>query len=274
MSNEIVHDELERKEAKKQAEVDGWNYHRKGTDLFFRYGNNLSEHAEEIEMNFKRVKELIPELWAPHYYLGKLFYSTKQYDKAKTEFKEALKKNPDPEKYEQPIKYCLERIKEIESGISLPKNLEEVMKMTKYPILLNHVLIEWFENTFRRLIQKVLEEEYKEDWWWDGIPEKIREKYGGRSQKTPLKEERGLQELYFIDFYDYAQIIDKNKEIFNSFMKNLKEWKSRLEDLDPIRNSIMHCRGQYLSKENISILIKSCEELQKLAKKTGLLDNS
>ena len=159
----------------------------------------------------------------------------------------------------------MSEISRIESGISLPEDLEEVMKMVKNPILLNHVLIEWFENTLRRLIQEVLSNEYGVDWWWEGIPGDAREEYGKRSQKC-LKEERSLPQLYFLDFDHYKKIIHKNKKTFNPVMQNLEEWGKRIEDLESIRNSIMHCRGQYLSAERISRLKESCVKLQRLVK--------
>jgi len=58
-----------------------------------------------------------------------------------------------------------------------------------------------------------------------------------------------------------------NKGIFRSYMKSPKEWKRRLDDLEPIRNAIMHCRGQYLAEERISRPKESCFELQKLVQK-------
>jgi len=78
--------------------------------------------------------------------------------------------------------------------------------MTSNSILLNHALIEWFENTLREMIKGVLSREYGEEWWWEGVPDNVREKYGIRSQTTCFKEERELPELYFIDFYDYGKI--------------------------------------------------------------------
>ena len=246
------------------AKEDGWNYFVKGKELFSKYGDDLSpEHVKEIEMSFRKAIELNPRLWAPHYYLGSLFYLAERYPKAKIEFEKALDKNIEP-KYEQPIMYFLGEIKRIESGYSFPRNLEEVMEMTSNFILLNHALIEWFENTLREMIKGVLSNEYGEEWWWEGVPSSVRVKYGERIQETRLKEERKLPELYFIDFYDYGKIIKANKGVFSSYMENPKEWKKRLEDLEPIRNTIMHCRGQYLSKETISRLKESCDELQKL----------
>ena len=134
-------------------------------------------------------------------------------------------------------------------------------RRTNNPVLLNHALIEWFENTLRELIQEVLRDAHGEEWWWEGVPSDVRKKYGERVQETRLEtrleEERKLPELYFIDFY--FMIMER--------LSRLKEWKRRLDDLEPIRNAIMHCRGQYLSEERISRLKESCFELQKLVQK-------
>lgn len=245
---------------KRIAKEDGWNYFEKGKELFAKYRDDLSpEHVEEIEICFRKAIDLTPNLWAPHYYLGELFFSMEQYSDAKTEFEKALTKKEDSE----PVKCYLDKIRRIESDYSFPLNLEEVMEMTSDPVLLNHALIEWFENTLRGLIQKVLEGEYKEDWWWEGIPRDAKTEYGMRSQKC-LKEERNLPQLYFLDFDHYKKIIHKNSKIFNPVMQDLEEWGKRIEDLESIRNSIMHCRGQYLSEERFSRLKESCIELQKL----------
>lgn len=99
-------------------------------------------------------------------------------------------------------------ISRIESGISFPRDLDEVIKMASNSVLLNHALIEWFENTLRELIQGVFRDAYGEEWWWEGVPSDVRNKYGERVQETRLKEERRLAELYFIDFYDYGKIIE------------------------------------------------------------------
>ena len=107
----------------------------------------------------------------------------------------------------------------------------------------------------------MLRDAHGEEWWWEGVPSDVRKKYGERVQETRLEtrleEERKLPELYFIDFY--FMIMER--------LSRLKEWKRRLDDLEPIRNAIMHCRGQYLAEERISRLKESCFELQKLVQK-------
>jgi ribonuclease HI len=253
---------------KEMDKEDAMDYYKKGKELFLTYKHDLSpERERKIKSLFRKAIELNPKLWAPHYYLGELFYSIKHYSDAKAEFEKALEKKPDSES----AKYYLTEISRIVSGISFPRNLEEVMKMANNPVLLNHALIEWFENTLRELIHVVLRDAYGEEWWWEGVPSDVRKKYGERVQETRLKEERRLAELYFIDFYDYGKIIEAktNKGVFSSYMENPKDWKKRLDDLEPIRNAIMHCRGQYLSEGTISKLKESCIELQNLFEKVN-----
>ena len=203
---------------------DAMDYYKIGKELFLTYKHDLSpELVQKIESRFRKAIELNPKLWAPHYYLGELFYSIGQLSDAKVEFEIALKKKPNSES----AKYYLTEIGRIESGVSFPGDLNEVTNMTNNPVLLNHALIEWFENTLRELIQEVLRDAHGEEWWWEGVPSDVRKKYGERVQETRLEEERKLPELYFIDFYDYGKIIEANKRIFSSYMKSPKEWSGR-----------------------------------------------
>ena len=254
------------KGGKEMDKEDAMDYYKIGKELFLTYKHDLSpERVKEIESVFKKAIELNPELWAPHYYLGELFYSIEQYPDAKAEFEKALERNPSSEL----AKYYLGEIRRIESRVSLPNDLEEVRKMVNNPILLNHALIEWLENALRELIQEVLSRKYREEWWWEGVDINTRKKCAERKQEAQLKEERKLSELLFIDFHTYAEIIEKKKKIFTPIIgkTGIDELINRLKKLIPIRNAIMHCRGQYLSKETLSKLEESCVELQKLVQK-------
>jgi len=73
--------------------------------------------------------------------------------------------------------------------------------------------------------------------------------------------------LYFLDFDHYKKNINKKKKISDPVIQDLGGWGKRMDDLESIRNAIMHCRGQYLSSERISRLKESCIELQKLVQK-------
>ena len=193
-----------RKGEKEMDKEDAMDYYKIGKELFLTYKHDLSpERVKEIESVFKKAIELNPELWAPHYYLGELFYSIEQYPDAKAEFEKALERNPSSEL----AKYYLGEIRRIESRVSLPNNLEEVRKMVNNPILLNHALIEWLENALRELIQEVLSRKYREEWWWEGVDINTRKKCAERKQEAQLKEERKLSELLFIDLHTYACLL-------------------------------------------------------------------
>jgi len=63
---------------KEEDKEDAMDYYKKGKKLFLIYKHDLSpERVKEIESLFRKAIELSPMLWAPHYYLGELFYSTK-----------------------------------------------------------------------------------------------------------------------------------------------------------------------------------------------------
>ena len=168
-----------------------------------------------------------------------------------------------------PAKYYLWEIRRFGAGNTLPKKLEEVRTMVNNPILLNHALIEWLENALRDLIQEVLSRKYGEEWWWEGVDINTRKECAERKQEAQLKEERKLSELLFIDVHTSAEIIEKKKKIFTPILgkTEIDELINRLKKLIPIRNAIMHCKGQYLSEERISRLKESCIELQKLVQK-------
>ncbi len=269
-STETTDGELEQRKEIEKAEVkgdeDAMYYYKKGKEQFFTWKHDLSpEHIKKIRICFEKAIELNPELWAPHYYLGELFYLVERYVDARAEFNNVLKKNRSSEL----AKYYLSELSRIESKVSFPKDLEKAMKMVNNPILLNHALVEWLENTLRELIHEVLSGKYGVEWWWEGIQLSVRKECVSRIQETLLKEERKLSELHFVDFHTYVEIIEKKKIIFGPFIgkTETEDLVKKLKNLIPIRNAIMHSRGQYLSEETISRLKESCFELQKIIEK-------
>lgn len=65
------------------------------------------------------------------------------------------------------------------------------------------------------------------------------------------------------------KIIKKKKIIFGPFIgkAETEDLVKKLKNLIPIRNAIMHSKGQYLSEETISRLKESCFELQEIIEK-------
>lgn len=142
--------------------------------------------------------------------------------------------------------------------------------MTKNTLLLNHALIEWFENTIREITIDTLErnERYIGHSVAAHIVHSVGAGYRLRSVYTHgdcLEEEKNLQPIYFLEFYDYGNIIDKNKEIFQDLLGNPERWANALrKELARIRNAIRHSRGGYLSDRSLSNLMAWCEKLQEI----------
>ena len=85
-----------------------------------------------------------------------------------------------------------------------------------------------------------MEDSYGSNWWRKGVPQKVRAKCASRREEG-LEEEREVDLLLFADFYDYKLIIEGNKTIFSSFI-DTKDWCSKLQEMEPIRNAIAHNR--------------------------------
>lgn len=243
-------------------------YYKSARDLYYQ-GNLTQKRITEIDELLRISIKLGPKLFAPHLYRGRLFYDISRYhfekkkfdiaekelDIAKEEFRKTLEINPKCDI----VKYHLEELDRDKRCLFFPKHLNDVKKMTENRILLNHALLEWFENTIRNLIMETLERESM----WDGISLGIGYKLR-KTRQNCLNDERDLPLIYFVDFYQYANFIEKHKDILRPIVKNPEEWIHRLNELDHIRNSIRHSRGGYLSDETISKLGKWCEELQEI----------
>lgn len=218
------------------------------------------EDLTEAENNFKKSLENNMNFPWPHYYLGKTLLKKGKLEEAEIEFKKALEIDSHIENLEA-VRYYLRK-----SKARFPETVEEVEKLTGNIVLLNHALVEWFEMNLREFIEKILEKRYEEKWWWEGVPSDVRKKCVSRKEEC-LEEERNAPRLYFADFYDYAKILSNNKALFNPYFKNIRKWESILNELEKIRNGIMHSRGQHLSKERHSNLKERCNELQKIIMK-------
>ena len=47
--------------------------------------------------------------------------------------------------------------------------------------------------------------------------------------------------ILFANFYDYKEILQQNKGLFSKYL-DVKKWCSKLNELEPIRNTIAHNR--------------------------------
>jgi predicted amino acid-binding ACT domain protein len=117
-------------------------------------------------------------------------------------------------------------------------------------------LLTTLELELRSAIRSELSRLVPTNWWLDRIPPDVREKAQARVESPVFKQERDVDlmedQLNYVDFASYVKILlRKNNwnDVFGKYFPS-KEWlKSRLEELEPIRNSVAH--GRKISPEDV-----------------------
>lgn len=100
-----------------------------------------------------------------------------------------------------------------------------------------------FENMVRKFVQKVLIEEYGENWWNECVPDKTRkmaEMRRDEEAKIKWHTQRGDTMVNYIDFGDLATIIQQNFELFEVHIISIEWAKNIFKTLERSRNVIMH----------------------------------
>lgn len=103
------------------------------------------------------------------------------------------------------------------------------------------------EVTLRELIESKLSKN-DPNWWKTRIPDDVQDNAKKRKRKneSPWNWIKGGNPLIdYIDFGDYAKIISRRdnwNEFFSLIFRNKNELSSKLGELEPIRNAIMHSR--------------------------------
>tara|TARA_Y100000310_G_C20661528_1_gene805063 strand:+ start:1013 stop:1753 length:741 start_codon:yes stop_codon:yes gene_type:complete len=203
---------------------DAMTFYYLGKELMSKPLKNI-ESLEYIEKLFKQSVKLGPHLWAPKIMLGELLYKMGRFNEAEPYFKETLQAGlPDSSSVKEYLTKCL-------SQTSEPDGNHEVSKTDSMYL---------FENNVRETIRNLLEDNYGGSWWRNGVPQKVRAKCASRREEG-LEEEKEVDLLLFADFYDYRIIIESNKRIFSDYF-DTKEWCSKLQEMEPIRNAIAHNR--------------------------------
>lgn len=216
-------DELKLREKIKKEPDDAMNYYYLGKELSKKPITKLSS-IKEIENLFEKSIVLAPKLWAPRVMLGELLYKQEKYNEAEKCFRELLKIYPNSVSAREHLAKCI---------CLNSKSKDNSKENTKKDFLY------LFENDVREFIKLVLNNNYK-DWWREGVPKKLRAKCAARREEG-LEEEKDVDLLFFADFYDYKEIIENNKKLFASIL-DIKEWCTKLNKMEPVRNAIAHNR--------------------------------
>jgi hypothetical protein len=99
------------------------------------------------------------------------------------------------------------------------------------------------ENSIRSVINRVLTAKHGKDWWDTQAPSAVRKLVQGRKDKedrVPWHGKRGAHEIYYSDFSDLRNIIEKNWADFDAIIHK-QQWISQwLEELEPARNTLAH----------------------------------
>jgi len=104
------------------------------------------------------------------------------------------------------------------------------------------------ETSIRLFIQEKLENISK-NWWKERIPSDVQEKAKQNLQKSqspwPWVTDENRSPVFYIDFPDYAKIMQRKdnwNEIFSKIFKDQSVIFSKLKELENIRNKIAHTR--------------------------------
>jgi len=127
----------------------------------------------------------------------------------------------------------------------------EAQKMANvYPI------IYVFENSIRKLIQKIMEPKYGPDWWNKAkIVSKVKEKVKIRKKdedKNRWHGKRGAHEIFYTDIEELTSIMENNWDDFKKYLPKQYWVKTIIEIIGTSRNVVAH--NNPLTNDDISAL--------------------
>ena len=207
----------EYKEKIKENPNNAINYYYLAKEYILKVPIRAIHSIKDIEELLKKSLELNPNLWAPKIFLGELLFKQGKFQEAEVYFNQIIQEKPESVSAKEYIAECIEH------------RGEELSEKE---------LLYLFENDLRHFIKRKLEEEYRENWWREGVPTKTRSSCAARREEG-LEEEKDLDKLLFANFYDYKEIILKNKALFSQIF-DVKYWASKINELEPIRKIIYH----------------------------------
>lgn len=157
------------------------------------------------------------------------------------------------------------RKRKITDGLLNDKKIKEAEVMADvYSIL--YVL----ENSIRELINRVMTDNYGENWWNErtkkGKPKDIAVRVKnriGREQKNQWHQKRGEHPIYYTDLADLKTLLSSNEENFFPDILSPKEWFiNAMDGLQLSRNVLCHMNA--LDKTNIQDVKVKFEQWQKM----------
>ncbi len=120
-----------------------------------------------------------------------------------------------------------------------PSDISSAYKMSEL-----YIILHCYENSVRRLIERVFTDEYGVDWWNKIASENMKKIV--RSRKETEKKKRWLStrgetsSLYYLEWGDLVKLIRKEKDLFLSQIGSLRFVENRFEELESLRNIVAH----------------------------------
>ena len=131
---------------------------------------------------------------------------------------------------------------EIARALSIELMDDELVESAKQMAVV-YTAIAAFENSARRLIANVLAEELGENWWTEGVSERIRRRADQlmeEEQRVKWHTQRGDDPINYTVLPDLSKVIRNNWECFRPYVHSA-EWAASVFDvIDRSRNVIMH----------------------------------
>jgi len=118
-----------------------------------------------------------------------------------------------------------------------------------------YLILKELENNLREVIERELSQ-LSSNWWKERVTKDVRDnaedRMNGKQKTWPWMEEDDLSPIHWINFPEYRKIITKRdnwKEAFQKYFIDERNISTKLEELEPIRNKVMHMRGEVTPTE-------------------------
>jgi hypothetical protein len=135
-----------------------------------------------------------------------------------------------------------------------PAEVDDAFKMAQL-----YVVLHCYENSVRRLIERVLSAKLGATWWDAAASSGMRTKYTNRKMaeaRNKWLSPRGGSPLYYVDWGDLVTLIRKYETAFTPQIHDIKFVELRLEELERVRNIVAH-HGSLSAEEDFQRVIIS-----------------
>lgn len=146
-----------------------------------------------------------------------------------------------------------------EAGIEATPFLSELDFQDSRRMAHLYIILYCYENSARRLIEKILSSEFGDSWWDIAAGAKLKSKVTERKGREYIERwfsARGSSPLYYVDWGDLVTLIRKYENLFLPIIGDIKFIELRFEELERLRNIIAH-NGVIASEDDFQRILLS-----------------